>query len=1087
MIRIRKETSKIHKFVCAILGLLQKVQALSFWHKPRSAEAQRTKTYVSIRASKRRTKKQRLRIFAAGLMFSCFVSESLVQARLENTDAAFGDVLMKPKLRVSLTEALLAFSSGLIDNIRCLNIKPITTGGRNDTINAKNKGPDAVTDLCIALFPSNGGLLNISTSHPTNLAHVMQQLPLTEYRCLVIASFLKKSNVVRNGGSYNISAADILPGYTDENFRASVDRVLSLIDQSLACEQRIRSLYPEYITEVLILAFAIHLLDGDKGDVLKLFAALENVDLLDSDAYRMLNIQNPVNYANALKAYCASIQKKPCQSIRIMLGNWPISANFSAEEYFVGVLGGRSLIVPYSPDGSFEQNMTVTKQNGRTFPDCVETAIRHLFYMMCPYVDGKISPLVSSPQKVQDFVKQHNTRSHANGLDLGTHTAFAELVAGIAGAKYSEPGDLESNWGNIVIVLAYLIGVDINALVQEELDKRQLNDAPAEPRQELGQSPQGSRVIRGAKEGKAKQATRITCKQFLDNLSYSEAAILLKQLADKARKDVSFSFCGKSYSEISATVELIQAAPANNEREQRQEFTIQVTSGHSAIVGKNGGSPADCLKINPTVEYMRNFTVQLGEPGSSTSNYVFPMEDDVVGSLPDRINPTGHNLSRKLAVNSTPDYVAAFQIRQIALLSDTLYRIVYRLSNIVLSPFVTSDSNLGLCVDDLIKKLLNMYVANSDLEMIKSVDNLLADTCENKYKEDPFGGLRIPASVFVKMFNEREQPLVHKVLPALLAKARIGGDIDPEFWKGLKRYTEENPLPVEVRLNGCTTTMIGETCIVFKNNQELLNFPNVVIENVQLNEFTKLAFNMGECSDAYTKAIIGGVAPKVPGFGRRVYAETKASENKFFTLQGKNGDNLFLKFRHPFTVHNSSEKADKLMRNFDDIVTSRNLFKTSNAEGVSGWPPNSGLLTPTESFWKLCGRKNAEQYRSLQHFIFFNSVTAQLYVSPSTVTLFHKAGIMDNLLKLCKEVVILPAQPGTQGAANELVRLGNGQGKGLKLNRVTICDGVRVHKDALSGIDVDFVVFNGMPNTEPGTVEKIKGGNAKVIFNFINN
>jgi hypothetical protein len=70
-----------------------------------------------------------------------FVSEPCVQARLRNTDAAFGDTLLKQPLHVSLTGAILALSSGLISDIRCINIK--------GKIDARNQGPDAVTNLCI--------------------------------------------------------------------------------------------------------------------------------------------------------------------------------------------------------------------------------------------------------------------------------------------------------------------------------------------------------------------------------------------------------------------------------------------------------------------------------------------------------------------------------------------------------------------------------------------------------------------------------------------------------------------------------------------------------------------------------------------------------------------------------------------------------------------------------------------------------------------------------------------------------------------------------------------------------------------------
>jgi hypothetical protein len=416
-------------------------------------------------------------------------------AAINGEDIPFTSEVMEVKesggkgLPVTLADALAAIRSGVISEIRNYgNIRyNKTPNSGKSPVEAQNEGLDDVAQLLISLFPSNGGVPEISTNHDENFAKVLSEIKNlnSEKSHEIIAELLNVCRQARNGEELS-EMEDKINGWVSglSNKRRggqSLTKMFKTVADSASFEGVWANLlyYPPHMTETLILAFCCYFFDGSAGDVKKLMDAMKNHGLIDDyskDSIFLDGLPDDVKKAK-LEQYEKEITDIVRKTSRDINGpRFTLQTPITLEQYLY-ITSGKAEIVPYPDSAFFEQNLTVTCRTENkilNFSDCVETAVRHLITMMCKYDAEK--DIIKAPdsfnEKVKEFFKKYKRKSFTNGRVQVVHNDWALLCREIPGAYYSEKdGSLRSDWRNVLRVLKYLTGssVEIPEKIEENV------------------------------------------------------------------------------------------------------------------------------------------------------------------------------------------------------------------------------------------------------------------------------------------------------------------------------------------------------------------------------------------------------------------------------------------------------------------------------------------------------------------------------------------------------------------------------------------------------------------------------------------
>ncbi|MDR1334070.1 MAG: hypothetical protein LBJ71_02520 [Holosporaceae bacterium] len=499
-------------------------------------------------------------MFKKGI-FICLVISLLAFdsfAAITEVDIPFTSDAMK-KLPVTFADALAAIKSGVIQKIRMYGNIHYAEAPKNERslVEAQNEGYDDVSKLLIALFPSNGGVLEISTGYSENFANVLNKMKKTkgEKNYAIFAELLDVCRQVRQGGTPDLESRkaawknEIKETNRTAAFHRAFSKILDLVADSISFEKSLNdsSYYPPHMTETLILAFCCYFFNGSGGDVKKLLDAMKNRGLIDD--YGAESIFSDENYLKEehkakLKAYKEEIDEKIKEaSSEISSDEFYSGVSFLTLEQYLYILCADDVMVPYAGTVVFEQNLMAHANKGdgkkASFQDCVETAVRHLVTMMCEYDAEK--DLIKVPEgfhtDVVAFFKKYNGKFFTNGRVQDVHDDWAALCQKVPGVEFATDNSLRANWKSFLKAISYFTGSSVE--IPEKISEN------------------------------------------------SEVVRILNRIALECRKDVTFEF-EEEESKIKCTIKRLKS---DWEQPSRAFcFSIDVHGGHSALDSANNNS-----------------------------------------------------------------------------------------------------------------------------------------------------------------------------------------------------------------------------------------------------------------------------------------------------------------------------------------------------------------------------------------------------------------------------------------------------------------------------------------------------------------
>ncbi|MDR3285327.1 MAG: hypothetical protein LBS83_01440 [Holosporales bacterium] len=379
------------------------------------------------------------------------------------------------KIPVTFADALVALKCGFIKDLRMenLNIKYAVpkTNTNFSPIHAGNtvKNNDNVAKLAIALFPSNGGTINIYTSGDNNVAKIISSFKEKdkELPYKIIASLLKmcgelreiKSNKGRKETENNIikKAIDLLEKSSSlQGSMKNLRRIFVLVKDSIVFERDIK-LYPDYTTEILILSWCCNYFNNN--DIFPLLEVFKQYGLIEPS----INLSEKES-KESKERFLQECERKVDEGYKpenIETLKSPKAQELLSSEEYMGYIAGKGTLVPF---GSYLEQNTLNGEiiNDKTYaPDCVETAIRHIVTIFCKYdkIQEIIEPETTWNQNLIKFYKgdaepnsatfpKRKNNLQLNGGDKDTHIEWFDLCRQIPDRE-GEP-DLKSTWENVI-------------------------------------------------------------------------------------------------------------------------------------------------------------------------------------------------------------------------------------------------------------------------------------------------------------------------------------------------------------------------------------------------------------------------------------------------------------------------------------------------------------------------------------------------------------------------------------------------------------------------------------------------------------
>lgn len=227
---------------------------------------------------------------------------SSVDAYISERDIAYTSAIMK-NMDANFVDAFVLWRGDFIGKMRKKgNIQFALHEPGRSLIDARNEGNDAVMKLLVALFPSNNGTLEISTTADSNFAKAMRSLSV-KTQAQIIAKLLTVCKTISNTGNANgLDVKQLSKQVSDQiakmidwtvvtradcklaAVRDAIKRMASMVCASSAFEKRVE-IYKKHITESLILGFCCFNFDGLVGvrTLLNAFAEEGLIDTLDDD------------------------------------------------------------------------------------------------------------------------------------------------------------------------------------------------------------------------------------------------------------------------------------------------------------------------------------------------------------------------------------------------------------------------------------------------------------------------------------------------------------------------------------------------------------------------------------------------------------------------------------------------------------------------------------------------------------------------------------------------------------------------------------------------------------------------------------
>ncbi|MDR1334598.1 MAG: hypothetical protein LBJ71_05255 [Holosporaceae bacterium] len=506
-------------------------------------------------------------LFSGLLAFNSF-------AAITGEDIPFTSDAMK-NLPVTFADALAAIKSGVILEMRNYGNIRYNKDSERSPVGAQNEGIDDVAKLLITLFPSNSGVLEITTGHDENFAKILNKIKegKSEESYEIIAELLNVCRQARNNEQPS-GLEDKIKRWTSglKNKRRALQALTNIFKQvadSVLFEESFKGAlekilyYPPHMTETLILAFCCYFFNGSAGDVKKLLDAMKSCGLIgdydsnsNSNSIFLDNLSDEDRRAK-LEQYRKEINDIIAEAAPKIASVGFLPTRTITLEQYLHIIGGETEIVPYSSNALFEQNLNVRcrSANGRflSFSDCVETTIRHLITMMCKY-DAK-KDVIEVPDgfndKVKEFFQKYNGRSSVNGHVQAVHNNWAQLCQEISDVVYGRDGSLKSSWPNVLFALKYF------------------TNSPVEISKEL------RGVSNLTKEGLKEKQQKIIS--------------LLNEITQKCRNDVIFKFKAMGAEEIKCIItQKTQQNPEAEQSNQQMRFVISVGNGHSSLLPASG-------------------------------------------------------------------------------------------------------------------------------------------------------------------------------------------------------------------------------------------------------------------------------------------------------------------------------------------------------------------------------------------------------------------------------------------------------------------------------------------------------------------
>ncbi len=227
---------------------------------------------------------------------------SSVDAYISERDIAYTSAIMK-NMDANFVDAFVLWRGDFIGKMRKKgNIQFALHEPGKSLIDARNEGNDAVMKLLVALFPSNNGTLEISTTADSNFAKAMRSLSV-KTQAQIIAKLLTVCKTISNTGNANeLDVKQLSKQVSDQiakmidwtvvtradcklaAVRDAIKKMASMVCASSAFEKRVE-IYKKHITESLILGFCCFNFDGLVGvrTLLNAFAEEGLIDTLDDD------------------------------------------------------------------------------------------------------------------------------------------------------------------------------------------------------------------------------------------------------------------------------------------------------------------------------------------------------------------------------------------------------------------------------------------------------------------------------------------------------------------------------------------------------------------------------------------------------------------------------------------------------------------------------------------------------------------------------------------------------------------------------------------------------------------------------------